>query len=401
MDMIYAQAALTIVAAVGQDPSHGLPGVGDTGRRKQPTLTIGDRKFVYAPSARETIPGTAWDKRAWTFQESLFSKRKLVFTDYQVYFQCRRMDCHESLVTHNDSSVVSPKSLEAITSWIAPVFPRLTIQPSRSGYQERLDEYLGRTLSNEMDNHNAFRGILSDFGHRFNHPPIRSFCGLLLCVGQNPPNLVGDFSETSFVHSLTWRFSMYDSYKKKSIRRLQGLPSWSWIGWRAAVRTLNNDVIIDPSMAWNIRLHYDEGCTYVWTDEYEKALSRDEAGEYPIALEIEAYALSVVAASDGRIFSDKDDAYEEQVRFNSADMVRNWYLASELSSQPHRESDHIPFKLLVLGDMTKSHTTPMGIVLFRAHGWQYYQRVGDFNLYDGEACSNFRTICKKEHVKIA
>ncbi|PVH90400.1 HET-domain-containing protein, partial [Periconia macrospinosa] len=38
MDAIYRGAALTIIAAAGQDESHGLPSVGDTARKKQHIL---------------------------------------------------------------------------------------------------------------------------------------------------------------------------------------------------------------------------------------------------------------------------------------------------------------------------------------------------------------------------
>ncbi len=38
-----------------------------------------------------------WSSRAWTYQEGLLSRRRLLFTESQVYFQCMEMHCWEGI----------------------------------------------------------------------------------------------------------------------------------------------------------------------------------------------------------------------------------------------------------------------------------------------------------------
>jgi hypothetical protein len=101
MDLIYMNAELTIIAAAGSDPDYGLPGVGDR-RRKSRYLTkcskIGKHFLMttdFVPTL--SIKGAKWNSRAWTFQEVLLSRRRLVFTKKQMYFECHGMYCCESL----------------------------------------------------------------------------------------------------------------------------------------------------------------------------------------------------------------------------------------------------------------------------------------------------------------
>lgn len=99
MDSTYRNSALTIIAATG-DATLGLPGVRNTPRLCQPSLRLEDRLlFAIPPSPKKVILGSKWNTRAWTYQEGLLSRKRLVFTKYEVYFQCMNMDCRESTVT--------------------------------------------------------------------------------------------------------------------------------------------------------------------------------------------------------------------------------------------------------------------------------------------------------------
>ncbi|KAF8861809.1 HET-domain-containing protein [Acephala macrosclerotiorum] len=84
MAEIYQCASFTIFAAAGSDPSHGLPGVSKPRRvGRQPIVTIGKRSFTWSlPNLAETSKWSTW---AWTYQEMVFSERRLVFTDLQAY----------------------------------------------------------------------------------------------------------------------------------------------------------------------------------------------------------------------------------------------------------------------------------------------------------------------------
>ncbi|KUJ10936.1 HET-domain-containing protein, partial [Mollisia scopiformis] len=91
MDTIYEDSEMTIVAAAGVGPTYGLPGVSRT-RRPQPVANIGQLQLVSPGSvAREVLKESRWSTRGWTFQEAYLSRRRLTFTDEQVYYECRGM----------------------------------------------------------------------------------------------------------------------------------------------------------------------------------------------------------------------------------------------------------------------------------------------------------------------
>lgn len=89
MDLIYQLAEVVIIAAFGHDPTSGLPGVRKTPRVYQPRATIGSH--VLASTMRRpglVIASSTWTTRAWTYQEALLARRRLVFMEEQVYFEC-------------------------------------------------------------------------------------------------------------------------------------------------------------------------------------------------------------------------------------------------------------------------------------------------------------------------
>ena len=76
MDLIYTNAYLCIIAAAGDGPNHGLPGVNGTLRTQQPTLAVG--KYVLASTLnhpKRALDASKWASRGWTYQEGILSKR--------------------------------------------------------------------------------------------------------------------------------------------------------------------------------------------------------------------------------------------------------------------------------------------------------------------------------------
>jgi hypothetical protein len=101
MNQIYEASEVTIVAAAGSDPSYGLPGV-STRKRKSRQISgkVGNyelRSTLNDPC--EAMETSVWNMRGWTYQEALLSRRCLVFTENQIYFECLGMHCFESLNT--------------------------------------------------------------------------------------------------------------------------------------------------------------------------------------------------------------------------------------------------------------------------------------------------------------
>ncbi|RSL40832.1 hypothetical protein CEP54_016005 [Fusarium duplospermum] len=108
MHLIYQSALFTIVAAAGTRAWHGLPGVYVRDRREQTYAEINGRLLV---SAVESFPPTSqckWNTRGWTYQEGLFSPRKLIFAPDQVLFHCTEGQQSEIFTTPVSSKVDKP-----------------------------------------------------------------------------------------------------------------------------------------------------------------------------------------------------------------------------------------------------------------------------------------------------
>ncbi|KAH6679219.1 hypothetical protein B0J14DRAFT_580297 [Halenospora varia] len=97
MGKIYKGSALTIIAAAGEDPNYGIPEVGNRHRIAQQRAKIGGHILVNTlDNAYIQILESKWAKRGWTYQEAILSRRRLIFTGQQVYFECRSMYAYES-----------------------------------------------------------------------------------------------------------------------------------------------------------------------------------------------------------------------------------------------------------------------------------------------------------------
>ncbi|KAF2185577.1 HET-domain-containing protein [Zopfia rhizophila CBS 207.26] len=157
MDEIYQQSVVTVVAAAGDDPRYGLPGIGATPRERQPCVKVGNKTLVYTPYVRKEILNSNWNSRGWTYQEGLLARRKLVFTATQVYFQCNAMHCLESIRAplKNLHTYKNVRMRDMVD--ISRVFPLRGLGKSPNDLDKRLNEYLQRSLRYERDMLNAFR----------------------------------------------------------------------------------------------------------------------------------------------------------------------------------------------------------------------------------------------------
>lgn len=89
MDRIYQCADITIVAAAGDDCHYGIPGVGSRRRDVLDPLILNDI-LTLGICYREYCPWSSgrWHTRGWTFQEAHLSRRRLVFSDTGMHFEC-------------------------------------------------------------------------------------------------------------------------------------------------------------------------------------------------------------------------------------------------------------------------------------------------------------------------
>jgi hypothetical protein len=220
MHQVYENAILTIVAAAGSNADAGLPGISRRLREHQKVFRIQGLQLTLQPDAlKRALDRSAWAKRAWTMQEGLISRRKLIFTQDQAYFACDHGNCAESFNSpiHLRKPVVKtfrddPYKLDTVglTNWEV--------------YESVVSDYTKRSLFNEENIFYAFAAISEVlrrdmFGGRL----------FLACL----PLCMLDVS-------LLWTRceNLACSCGVEGLRRRVGspgtmsaFPSWSWTGW--------------------------------------------------------------------------------------------------------------------------------------------------------------------------
>ncbi|KAK3391154.1 hypothetical protein B0H63DRAFT_539796 [Podospora didyma] len=83
VDSIYSRAIITIVAAAGDNANDGLPGVSSVPRCDQMSITLGGCRFLRFKDSTKEVRCSEWATQAWTHQEGLLSRRRLVFANSQ------------------------------------------------------------------------------------------------------------------------------------------------------------------------------------------------------------------------------------------------------------------------------------------------------------------------------
>lgn len=119
---------------------------------------LGGHTFVAIKNAKQEVESSLWHTRAWTYQEGLLSRRRVVFTETQTYLQCLT-----SLQINGptDTDYSSDNCLANVR-----VFPNRRIGHGKLAFSDRTEEYYGRELSYHTDIINAFTGIIQAFQHR-------------------------------------------------------------------------------------------------------------------------------------------------------------------------------------------------------------------------------------------
>ncbi|KAJ4989084.1 tol protein [Stagonosporopsis vannaccii] len=221
MGDIYAAAHLTVVAAAGQDPSYGLPGIFPTFRDLK-FEKLGNARIYVLPRIEglaDAFYHSAWSKRAWTFQECFFSRRRLIFTDRQMIFVCNTSTRYEAksepMVEENDDG------------WLANCTPRHhTVVPTldsipMSRAVRYLSEHSDRVLRFDDDALNAISGALNTLARE----DVYHIWGVPFHVDVPEDHTeLGRRAQQGEI-ALAWS-CMYPGS-----RRRKQFPSWSTLGW--------------------------------------------------------------------------------------------------------------------------------------------------------------------------
>lgn len=254
MDRIYQCAELAIMAAAGDDCHYGLPGVSKRARQVPDPFILDDTlTFGICPAGKAHWQNGAWHQRGWTFQETYLPRRRLVFSDTLVHFECtfykpwqRENSGGFETVRH---STKEARKLErgymyfttarAIVDWneIYPLTSAASLQEmdayTRQGDFERclseyylfVSNYTRRKLSYASDALNAFHGLANTMQDL--HHPVYNIAGVPFIVGKKPTG-TDYWAESSFSLGLGW-FSIEGMNRSDDQDTVDGrFPSWSW-----------------------------------------------------------------------------------------------------------------------------------------------------------------------------
>lgn len=215
MNKIYQTASFTMLAKGPIDAYEGLPGVSRRLRKyAQPTCTTPQGKLV-GSHVRPAIfhSGRApWDLRGWTLQESLFSHRRLSFSNHSVCMTCQQEYFHDSLV--NSTTQRYPVRLtNRFDWWDNENSIDLTVDNwDFKNFNALISVYTNRILRYPGDILNACRGALSEIEPRTG------------AITYGIPT-------TDAHRALLWT----PHFSHTVSRRPGHWPSWSWCGWMGRV----------------------------------------------------------------------------------------------------------------------------------------------------------------------
>lgn len=237
MHRIYANSALCLVAYAGTDANYGLRGLEGTSAPRhveQITLDIagGERlsyfnkpgTFHYIPavaddSAEPTDEGSVYNHRGWTYQEFIFAKRRLIFTDGPLRWLCAKTrlgeETRDSLVR---DSWTYPMTR---TYWLNDRLPSLEI------LNTIIPDYNRRHFTYQPDVLRAFLGIQNHLDGVFYG-----------CVNYGHPEMFLDISLAwhAFLPGVKRRMASGDVTSEED-----NFPSWSWMGWYGKCHLIGDD----------------------------------------------------------------------------------------------------------------------------------------------------------------
>ncbi|KAL8686000.1 MAG: hypothetical protein Q9218_007414, partial [Villophora microphyllina] len=230
---------------------------------------------------RMTIRNSRWATRGWTYQESVLSHRRLVFTEEQAYWECCGLALSETTDLH--PHILQPKPGAPMPSYmLSGIFEddmhsipnlqygfrssstiRLEVSQQVQQLASHIRTYTSRTLSNDSDSLNAFLGIAAYYS-------INKGISLLLGL----PVWVGLFADGKFglQHSLALALSVWKHTAQPvepgaamyiaDCPRRAVLPSWTWAGWQGTA-TFSSEESADIGGADTVYSDY----LLAWTSE--------------------------------------------------------------------------------------------------------------------------------------
>ncbi|KAJ8071321.1 hypothetical protein OCU04_001656 [Sclerotinia nivalis] len=212
MARIYSTSYITIVAANGIDASYGIRGFkGLTPQRdfKQDIMPMVPPVNLVIPRNRGEKSQSAYYSRAWTYQEYLCAKRRLIFENGTVYWECSRSRWSEELVPD-----LPPFEKRSIEPWKYPDLFTLSSFPDLRSMNYLLRDFNQKALTFPEDALSAFSGLQWVLSQTF--------------VG----GLLYGIPELFFESGLMWNTIGLGERRHSTRKHMSQLPSWLFLGWQ-------------------------------------------------------------------------------------------------------------------------------------------------------------------------
>ncbi|WQF85862.1 Putative heterokaryon incompatibility [Colletotrichum destructivum] len=222
MAQVYKNALFTICASSASSTTEGflnyrgspfrdpitfrVPFRNESGAETSVDLVIEDHKSFEPEPLRD---------RGWALQEQLLSRRRLMFTRYQLYWSCASLPPGKKWIDGFKASPLMGLGLTVVTDIARPfvaddgLSQEVWKQEALDSWQTLVSDYVARKLSLEEDRPLAILGIAAEFMQLFGGETY--WCGMW---------------QSSFPGCLLWRrYSTRLDHEPISTKRL---PSWSW-----------------------------------------------------------------------------------------------------------------------------------------------------------------------------
>lgn len=216
MHIIYAQASLTIVAAVGDSAQHSILHI-DPNHLASKYHTIGRLRFCLdRPEFKEVVASSTWATRGWTLQEVTCSDRFIFFTPERTYFSCalgnwnEDMPLDEAIPPEQYQRYLRDEDPKGLGLDMAAGIGR-DVQAS-SIYISMVEKLSTRNFTHDKDVLKASLGMYTMY----------MVDGLGMAVAGLPLYYLGA--------ALMWQPT---GMLRK--RRCEGIPSWSWASWTGPI----------------------------------------------------------------------------------------------------------------------------------------------------------------------
>lgn len=210
MASIYKNASVTIAASSSENAAHGF-----LTQKIRPYCPDYEVRIPMANNATGTVylstgpyePDHPLDKRGWTLQEFMLSSRMLIFSDYELLWQCKEVDLR-SVSTRGLEYLQPLESLPwtVFDNGAEPFFGNLEADKLYL-WKTIVQQYTDRNLTNTDDKLNAVMGITSELETLW-----------------RDINIYGLWTKW-FIDLLAWH---KPDIEREEGRNLKRAPSWSW-----------------------------------------------------------------------------------------------------------------------------------------------------------------------------